>query len=97
MPQSFAAMYVHIVYSTKHREARLHDAWAERLSEFTGGILRKRQGSLLAAGGVADHVHLLVSLGREWALADLVRDVKAATSKWVHDHCGDLSFAWQAG
>lgn len=97
MPQSFAAMYVHIVYSTKHREPRLQEAWAERLHEFTGGILRKRQGSLLAAGGVADHLHLLVSLGREWALADLMRDVKAATSKWVHDHFGDLAFAWQTG
>jgi REP element-mobilizing transposase RayT len=40
----------------------------------------------LAAGGMPDHIHLLVSLSREIAVAELVRTIKAASSKWVHDH-----------
>jgi putative transposase len=53
---------------------------------------------LLAAGGTQDHIHLLVSLGREWSLADLLRDVKAGSSKWVHhEFPEDQSFAWQSG
>src|SRR5687767_3842947 len=45
-----------------------------------------------------DHVHLLVSMGRETCVADLVRLVKSNSSKWLHDTQPDLAhFAWQAG
>ena len=45
-----------------------------------------------------DHIHLLVSLGRESCVADTVRDVKANSSRWVHDNYPDrAAFAWQAG
>ena len=92
MPQSFAAVYVHIVFSTKHRPA-IRSEWSERLYQYVGGIVANGRGELLAAGGTADHVHLLVSLGREWSLANLLRDVKAGSSKWVHDNFpSDLEF-----
>ena len=65
---------------------------------WVGGIVGNRRGELLAARGTADHVHLLISLGRDWSLADLLRDLKAGSSKWVHDNSpGDRDFAWQAG
>ena len=45
-----------------------------------------------------DHVHLLVSAGREVAIASLVRDLKAGSSRWVHDTYPDRpGFAWQTG
>ena len=98
MPQSFAAMYAHLVFSTKDRVAIIQPDWAARLYDYVGGIVANRRGVLLAAGGMPDHVHLLVSLGREWSLADLLRDVKAGSSKWVHDTFPDQrSFAWQTG
>src|SRR5438874_2626310 len=98
MPQSFAAMYVHLVFSTKNRAPTLQPAWATRLYDYVGGIVSHRHGVLLAAGGMTDHVHLLASLGREWSLADLLRDVKAGSSKWVHDTFPeDHAFAWQNG
>jgi REP element-mobilizing transposase RayT len=76
----------------------IEPAWASRLYDYIGGIVSHRGGVLVAAGGMPDHVHLLVSLGREWSLADLLRDIKAGSSKWVHDTFTDQrSFAWQAG
>jgi hypothetical protein len=30
-------------------------------------------------------------------LADVVRDIKAVSSKWVRDETGDRGFAWQEG
>jgi putative transposase len=98
MPQSFAAVYVHIVFSTKHRAPAIRSEWSDRLYQYIGGIVANRRGESLAAGGTADQVHLLVSLGREWSLADLLRDVKAGSSKWVHDTLpSDIDFAWQNG
>jgi len=98
MPQSFVSLPVHLVFSTKHREPLLHDAPRVRLFEYIGGTLRSQQSKLLAAGGTPDHVHLLVSLNKQIALADLLRDVKSSSSKWVHDTFPKArSFAWQSG
>lgn len=98
MPQSFAAFYGHLVFSTKNREPLISPDWSARLYEYLGGIAAKRGSVLLAAGGMPDHVHLLLSLGREWTLADMLRDLKAGSSKWIHDTIPDLShFAWQRG
>ena len=53
---------------------------------------------MLDIGGVADHVHLLVSFGREVTIADTVKTLKAASSRWVHDTFPDQqAFAWQTG
>jgi putative transposase len=98
MPQSYSAMYAHLVFSTKHRLPMIRPVWTSRLCEYVGGITAKRDGQLLAAGGMPDHVYLLVSIGRKWSLSDLLRDIKAGSSKWVHDNfADDRAFAGQPG
>jgi putative transposase len=98
MPQSLAALYCHIVFSTKNREPYIDSDLQERLYEYIGGVIRERNSVLVAAGGIADHVHLLVSMSRELAVAPAVRDIKANSSRWVHETFPDrLFFAWQAG
>ena len=89
---------VHYVFSTKGRESWLTGEIVPRLYPLIGGIIRERKSVLLEIGGVADHVHLLVSLGREPSLSDLARDVKSGSSKWIHDTFpNSRSFCWQAG
>ncbi|MGE0352280.1 MAG: transposase [Gemmatimonadales bacterium] len=51
----------------------------------------------IAVGGIADHVHLLVRLKPVHRLADVVRDVKASSSLWVHVELGIPGFGWQDG
>ena len=97
MPQSLACLPVHFVFSTKGREPWVCEEWAERLYEYVGGAVRTEQCRLLAAGGMPDHVHLLVSLGRTVTVADLMRVVKANSSKWVHETFPGIPFAWQNG
>ena len=98
MPQSLAALYCHIVFSTKNREPLIEANLEESLYAYVGGIVRERKSALLAAGGMPDHVHLLVSMSRVWAVADLVRDVKSNSTGWIHDSKPDLlHFSWQAG
>ena len=46
---------------------------------------------------MSDHVHLLLGLTATARLADVVRDIKAVSSSWVHDEIGDRAFAWQEG
>jgi REP element-mobilizing transposase RayT len=98
MPQSFASLHVHLVFSTKHRERTLEPEIRPRLHEIIGGILREHSSSLIAAGGTDDHIHLLVSLGRTISLADAVRFVKSNSSHWIHLEFPNLrDFQWQAG
>jgi REP element-mobilizing transposase RayT len=98
MPQSLAAVYLHIVFSTKNREPCLTPDLSPRLHAYIGGIARGNKNLLLTSGGMPDHVHLLVSMGREQSTAELVGGIKSGSSRWVHDTFPDRrGFAWQAG
>jgi putative transposase len=98
MPQSFAQLYIHAVFSTKERATLIDPSWEPRLYDVIGGILKSVKCSLLAAGGVEDHVHLLISLARDVSVSDALRNVKTDSSKWIHETFPSLAdFHWQTG
>jgi putative transposase len=98
MPQSFAAVQLHVVFSTKNRAPLITAELAPKLYGYIHGIIADGHGVLLAAGGVADHIHLLVGLGRETSIAELIRLVKSNSSRWVHETFPlHREFAWQNG
>jgi putative transposase len=98
MPQSFACVYLHIVFSTKHRLPQIDKEFAPQLYSYMGGILRRHQCSLIRAGGMPGHVHLLVSLCRVEAIKGILQAVKGSSSLWVHQNFRERqAFAWQAG
>ena len=97
MPSTHTSLSYHIVFSTKHRERSIIPQHRERLYDFLGGCLRTAGGVALEIGGTSDHVHLLAGLRATHCLADVLRDVKRATSLWVHDTIGMRAFGWQEG
>ena len=98
MPQSFAAVHLHLVFSTKHRQPFLTPSIAPRVHKYLGGTLRGIGCTPLSIGGMSDHVHLLVGMGRESSIAEISRTTKAASSRWMHDTLPDSAgFAWQSG
>lgn len=70
---------------------------ARALARLSRRVVRNLDGVPEAIGGVADHVHLLVGLRATACLADVVRDVKSISSRWVHEETGGREFAWQEG
>ena len=99
MPQSLAQIYLHIVFSTKQREPFLTDKQLRSDSHaYLAGTCKRRGSPSLLVGGVADHVHILCSLGREESVAVLVRELKRESSKALKEKSPDLRhFYWQAG
>ena len=98
MPQSFACLHNHLIFSTKNRAPLITSDMQPRVFEYIGGILRSQGSALAAAGGMPDHVHLLVSLGRQVSVAETLRVVKANSSRWIHETFPTLAgFAWQVG
>jgi len=96
MPSTHTSLNFHLVFSTKGRLPLIADDWRERLHAYLGGIIKNLNGVPLAVGGVADHVHLLVSLNTSHRLDYLVRDLKADSSTWVHKEL-KKKFEWQKG
>jgi len=98
MPSSYTCLHYHLIFSTKDRRALITGDLPTRLYDYVGGIIAREKGRLLAAGGAADHVHLLVSLSANRALADVLRVVKTNSSKWVHETFpASRDFGWQDG
>ena len=97
MPSTYLSLHYHIVFGTKERRPLIQPAWQPRLHEYLGGTIHGLDGFPQAVGGVTDHVHLLVALKATHCLADVLRELKKASSIWVHDELGDRSFAWQEG
>ncbi len=70
----------------------------ERLWPYLGGIARENHMKALAIGGVADHVHILLSLPATLSVSKAIQLVKGNSSKWIHETFPLLrKFAWQEG
>ena len=83
MPQSLSSILIHLIFSTKNREPFITDAIETELHPYMAKIFRELKSPSLAINGTSDHVHLLFSLGRTIAIADLVQEIKTESSKWI--------------
>jgi len=97
MPQSYTCCHYHVVFSTKGRARLIADDMRDRLYGYMGGIVRNLDGEALRIGGTGDHVHLLIRLHVSRALADVMRELKACSSRWMHETMANTAFAWQPG
>ena len=98
MPESHAFALIHIVFSTKNRMANLNPEVRTALHAYLATVARNAVCECYRVGGVADHVHLAVRLSRTSRIADLVRELKASSSKWLKTQSPTLAqFAWQRG
>jgi REP element-mobilizing transposase RayT len=98
MPGTHTKLLYHIVFSTKLRVPSIKPAIAEELHRYIAGIVRGEGGAPIAIGGMPDHVHLLIQLTPIVALADIMRQLKANSSKWMNErHPRTRKFGWQDG
>jgi putative transposase len=95
---SYTQLTYHIVYATKYRSPTIRDIIRDRLYEYIGGTLRAKKGHLIEIGGMADHVHVLARLSPTFAVADVIRTVKANSSRWMNEQPEVMPlFEWQKG
>lgn len=99
MPQSLSAVYVHLVFSTKHRVPAFRDpAVRADLHAYLGGVSNRLGCGPIRVGGVEDHVHILGSLGRTITQADWVKELKRVSNLWLRERGPAFSdFHWQGG
>jgi putative transposase len=95
MASTLTKVLIHFTFSTKQREDLIPAELEPDLYAYVGGIGRRMDSPLLAMGGTANHVHMLVSLGKRTTQSDLMLNVKRDSSKWIHTQ--GVTFAWQDG
>jgi REP element-mobilizing transposase RayT len=97
--QSLTQIYLHIVFSTKNRTPFLNDKpFLERIHAYLAGICNNQDCPALIVGGVEDHVHILCRFAKTIEVAELLRELKRDSSKWIKDEQPRLAeFHWQAG
>jgi putative transposase len=97
MGATHLCLIYHVIFSTKHRQPFINTLWHDRLNAYMAGIIRETGGTAHMIGGMADHMHLLIQLRATHVLADVMRELKALSSKWVHDEIREPEFMWQPG
>ena len=98
MGQSLVKNYIHIVFSTKHRQPLIMPSVEKELHSYLGGICNNLDCHVLVIGGYKDHVHILCMLSRKIALMELLKQIKQKSSKWIKTKGKDYEhFYWQDG
>lgn len=98
MANTFTQVYIQIVFTVKGRQNLIHKKWKDELYKYICGIVNAKQQKVYAIGGVADHIHILVSIKPNTSISELVRGIKANSSKWINEKGLVLGkFQWQGG
>jgi REP element-mobilizing transposase RayT len=81
------------VFSTQGRLDLIPDV--SEMCRYLTGIARAKNITLLAAGGTANHVHLLIALPPTQTMSKVMQELKGNSSRWMNNR--GMKFAWQEG
>jgi REP element-mobilizing transposase RayT len=93
MSHTYAHNLVHCVFSTKDRLDLIRNP--DELWRYVAVLAHAKNIHVVAAGGTANHLHLLILLPQTITLAKAMQELKANTSRWVRET--SRTFQWQEG
>lgn len=98
MGQSLVRNYIHIVFSTKHREELITESIEAELYNYLGGLCNSLDSTPIIVGGHKNHVHILCLLSKRVALYKLLETTKSNSSRWIKSKGKEYeNFFWQDG
>ena len=98
MSQSLTRLLAHLIFSTKNRQRWLDDEIRPRVHAYLATVIRGLESPWVVVGGVEDHVHILMDIGKKAAPVKLVEQVKRESSKFVKTLGPKYNrFYWQRG
>lgn len=98
MANTYSQIYIQIVFSVKGRENLIRETFRDELQMYISGIIKNLNQKLYAIYIMPDHAHLFISINPSKSISDLVRDIKANSSRFINEK-GWIKgkFAWQDG
>jgi REP element-mobilizing transposase RayT len=98
MSKTYTKLYVHIVFSVRRRQNLLLEKHDDELYKYITGIVNNKKQKLMAINGTEDHIHILVSIAADICVSDLVRHIKANSSRFINENRWiGQRFEWQEG
>ena len=85
MAGTYTQLFFHVVFSTKNRRRFINEPIERDLYKYIAGIFRNLDAACIEINGMPDHVHIMAFLPPKIAVSDALRDVKANSSRWIHD------------
>lgn len=98
MANTYSKIHLHIVFAVKGRESMLAPHCLPRIHRFMASTINNMGHHAIAVGGIENHVHILFSYNLTQNIADLVRELKVTTTKFINEqHLTPFLFSWQRG
>jgi REP element-mobilizing transposase RayT len=98
MANTYSQLYVQIVFAVKGRQNLISNKWKDELYKYITGIVTNENQKLISINGMPDHIHILIGIKPNKALSDLVRDIKANSSRFINEKRWiNGKFEWQSG
>ena len=98
MANTYTQIYIHIVFAVEGRQSLITPEHNDELQKYITGIVSGQNQKLIAINNMPDHLHMLIGLRPDSSLSDLVRDIKAGSSKFTNEKRWVLGrFSWQEG
>lgn len=93
---SYVRMWIHLVFATKNREPLLTKDIRYKVYEHIKANCKEKAIYLQAINGYSEHVHCLISLGREQSIAKVAQLIKGESSFWINKQkLTENQFTWQ--
>ena len=98
MANTYHQIYLQTVFAVKYRNAVLHKSWRSQLFGVIGNLINETTCKTIIVNGVEDHVHCFLGLKPVVSVSELMKTVKAKSSKYINDHkLTSERFEWQEG
>lgn len=98
MANSYHQVYLQTVFAVKYRRAVLDKAWRGQVFAVIGNLINETSCKTFIVNGVEDHVHCFLGLRPVVSISELMKTVKAKSSKYINDHhLTPERFEWQEG
>lgn len=98
MANIYTQIYIQIVFAVKGRQNLVSISWKDELYKYITGIVTNEGQKLIAINGMPDHIHILIGIKPDKSLSDLVRAIKANSSRFINEKRWiNGKFEWQTG
>jgi REP element-mobilizing transposase RayT len=98
MANTYHQIYLQFVFAVKYRNAVISKKWNHTLFGVIGNLINEANCKTIIVNGVEDHVHCFVGLKPVIAVSELMKTVKAKSSKYINDNrLTSERFEWQEG
>ena len=98
MANTYHQMYIQAVFAVKYRKAVLHKDWRKDVFAVIGNLINETGCKTIIVNGIEDHVHCFLGLKPTISISELMKTVKAKSSKYINDNKFLLDrFEWQLG